>query len=108
MKNIIILLFIILASSCCLDYARSLRTNIKPYNWEGEVISIFYDSSDRMTSKVALKNKDTADIYAYEMLDWLQVGDSIIKKQGSLKYTLKRKGETPREFYPKCNGVEIK
>ncbi|WP_118976937.1 hypothetical protein [Taibaiella koreensis] len=108
MKNLLIVLLLLTISSCCLDFARAMKMIVKPYNWEGEIVAIFRDSTDRMMPKVAFKHGDTAVIYAYEMFGMLQLGDSVIKKKGSLKYILKRKGEPAKEFYPKCDGVEIK
>lgn len=68
----------------------------------------FIDSTDRVSPKIKFVNGDVFPMSAYEMYDDLQPGDSIIKEAGSLKYILKRKGQEPKIYYPKCDGVEIK
>jgi len=76
-------------------------------NYFGCVETKFFDTLDRMTPKIRFKSGTVIDMDAYEMFEELQLGDTVIKKPGSLKFILKRNGET-KIFYPKCDGKEIK
>ena len=98
--------FFVLGCGC---YQRNhfLQEKVKPFNYFGVVEVKFFDTFDRMTPKVKFHDGSIIYIRAYEMFDDLRPGDTIIKKAGSLKHILKRKGET-KIFYPKCNGKEIK
>ena len=100
--------FCFLLQGCgCLQRKHDLQKYVKPKEYSGIMKSKFIDSLDRGSAKLVLNNGDVVYIYAYEMYDELQPGDTVIKKAGSLKYILKRNGET-KVFYPKFDGKEIK
>lgn len=107
-NKMINLLCVMFLQGCgCYQINRFLQKKIKPISYFGCVEMKFIDTLDRMTPKIKFKNNKIIDMDAYEMYDELQPGDTVIKKAGSLKFILKRNGET-KVFYPKCDGKEIK
>ena len=107
-KNTSIIFLSVLLQGCgCYQYSKAIQKNTKPRDYFGVMKSKFIDSMDRGAAKVIFENGTEIYMYAYEMYDELQSGDTVIKKAGSLKFILKRDGVT-KEYYPKCDGKEIK
>jgi len=104
----LLIAFLFLQGCLCQQQANYLRQKVKPVYYAGEVDHIFMDTADRMTPKIVFVDGSVIDMDVYELYDVLQPGDSLIKKAGTLKHELIRKGEAPRYFYPKCDGNEIK
>lgn len=109
-KNIVIVLVIALCGiGCgCQQFAMSLRKNIKPTSFAGKIKDRFLDSLDRMSPKIILESGNIYPIYAYEMFELLDAGDSIIKKKGSLKYIHIKPRLSRTEYYPICDNKKIK
>ena len=107
-KNASIIFLSVLLQGCgCYPYSKGIQKHIKPLKYFGVMKTKFIDSMDRGSAKIIFENGTEIYIDAYEMYDELQPGDTVIKKAGSLKHILKRDGVT-KEYYPKCDGKEIK
>lgn len=89
----------------CEDHYR-LKTTSDDFS--GIIKDCYFHESHggRGTPTVILTNGARYYSGTYTLICYAQVGDSIIKKPGTLKYIIKR-GDSVATFYPECGSLVI-
>lgn len=91
----------------CQTMGDDLRQNELKDSFTEIVTGKFIDTSDRMSQKITFSNGSTYYCYNENEFNDIKIGDSLIKKCGSLKHTLKR-GNYTCVYSPLCRGEYIK
>lgn len=92
-----------IGETSCRDWL--LKNDIET-SFSGYVIKKYVDTSKRESRMVVLNSSHTFFIYNDIFYNQLEIGDSVYKKSGSLKYYLVKNGMT-RIFYQQCSGIDI-
>jgi len=109
MKLLLTLFIILFASSCTLqDEANWFRKNDTNTSYKGIIVRKYLDPDLKVQPVFVLSDSEKYQFYNIFVYDIAQAGDSITKRAGTLKRTLKRNNKII-VFYPVCcDGMVIK
>lgn len=88
---LIVLLIIYFVFSLYLGKSKNLEIdNIKKQSYKGFIVEKFIDKADHFGNKIILKDGDKQPIH-WKLSTYLQVGDSVSKKEGQSFVTIQKK-----------------
>jgi hypothetical protein len=101
-----ILLFMVTIISCTSNTCPSTTKNFQlPLKYSGAISKKFIDSTDRNQPRIII-NDQKYTIDNIDAFNKMEIGDTIIKDSGTLKYVVK-KYKNQFDFYPRCAGIDV-
>jgi hypothetical protein len=100
MKNFVVFIMLIFVLSGCYDCPSYLKGVIVPFHSRGIVVNKYYDSLNHMGRSLNISDKNghtkliifpaEPEIDSSDFWKYVQIGDSIMKKQGNQEFKVKR------------------